>query len=310
MTQDTDSRASEGASLCPNCVDDQKCRRKMVCDASGWPLRPISADAAQAQEPSEEQITAALSAAAFFDTPQSRKDMRRALIAAADPSRLPELLGLAPSATQATSEIACHPSTDGAPAEPTGEMRWAGAQEAQRQLRWKPYEMDWQRAAAAIYKAMLAAAPPPPAAIAGESEQGLWLTDLFSLIHAWHGTRDGTPSKAKAWIALWDHAHNIGPHWRARAYIAASAPKEPAEPVPAQPTEAVQRLAAEQFPLPPAKVQAYADTNGLPTDDVKTCESCPTCGAPVTVFQPKVGEPIYTHKPADGVALPDGGQKK
>jgi hypothetical protein len=50
MNSRTDSRASEGASLCPNCVDDQKCRRKMVCDASGWPLdrRPISADAAQA----------------------------------------------------------------------------------------------------------------------------------------------------------------------------------------------------------------------------------------------------------------------
>jgi hypothetical protein len=76
----------------------------------------------------------------------------------------------------------------------------------------------------------------------------------------------------------------------------------------AQPSDASAVLAAEQFPLPPAKVQAYADTNGLPTADVKACESCPTCGAPVTVFQPKVGEPIYTHKPADGVDLPDGGQ--
>jgi hypothetical protein len=41
---------------------------------------------------------------------------------------------------------------------------------------------------------------------------------------------------------------------------------------------------------------------------VKTCESCPTCGAPVTVFQPKVGEPIYTHNPAAGVALPRKGR--
>jgi hypothetical protein len=93
--------------------------------------------------------------------------------------------------------------------------------------------------------------------------------------------------------------------WRefARAVLsAASAPKEPTEPVPAQPSDASAVQAAEQFPLPPAKVQAYADTNGLPPADVKTCESCPTCGAPVTVFQPKVGEPIYTHKPADGVA--------
>jgi hypothetical protein len=60
---------------------------------------------------------------------------------------------------------------------------------------------------------------------------------------------------------------------RAKTFVsAASAPKEPAEPVPAQPTEAVQRLAAEQFPLPPAKVQAYADTNGLPTADVLPVE--------------------------------------
>jgi hypothetical protein len=96
-----------------------------------------------------------------------------------------------------------------------------------------------------------------------------------------------------------------GPHeyeiFAEKLLSAASAPKEPTEPVPAQPTEAVQRLAAEQFQLPPAKVQAYADTNGLPTADVKACESCPTCGAPVTVFQPKVGEPIYTHNPAAGV---------
>jgi hypothetical protein len=75
-----------------------------------------------------------------------------------------------------------------------------------------------------------------------------------------------------------------------------------AERLAAQPSDASAVQAAEQFPLPPAKVQAYADTNGLPPADVKTCESCPTCGAPVTVFQPKVGEPIYTHKPADGVA--------
>jgi hypothetical protein len=101
--------------------------------------------------------------------------------------------------------------------------------------------------------------------------------------------------------------YGLAAGWAILSLSAASAPKEPTEPVPAQPSEAVQRLAAEQFPLPPAKVQAYADTNGLPTDDVKACESCPTCGAPVTVFQPKVGEPIYTHNPAAGV-VSDGGK--
>jgi hypothetical protein len=178
MTQATDSRASEGASLCPNCVDDQKCRRKMVCDASGWPLRPISADAAQA------------------------------------------------------------------PADPA-------------------------------------------------IQQAVRNGDVAEALKHLHEL------KTDHWVAI----HRIE-----RILSAAAAPKEPTEPVPAQPSDASAVQAAEQFPLPPAKVQAYADTNGLPPDDVKTCESCPTCGAPVTVFQPKVGEPIYTHKPADGVDLPDGGQ--
>jgi hypothetical protein len=144
--------------------------------------------------------------------------------------------------------------------------------------------------------AMLAASPPPPAAIALSDEE----IDL-----AWWslGTEpDGGNLAAGTTLTGWHRAIR----WAEKQHgIAASAPKEPAEPVPAQPTEAVQRLAAEQFPLPPAKAQAYADTNGLPPDGVKTCESCPTCGAPVTVFQPKVGEPIYTHKPADGVAASD-----
>jgi hypothetical protein len=51
-------------------------------------------------------------------------------------------------------------------------------------------------------------------------EQDLWLRELFRLIEAWRDTRDGTPSKAQAWAALWKHGHNIGPHWRARAYVA------------------------------------------------------------------------------------------
>jgi len=49
-------------------------------------------------------------------------------------------------------------------------------------------------------------------------EQDLWLHELFRLIEAWRDTRDGTPSKAEAWAKLWRHGHNIGPHWRARAY--------------------------------------------------------------------------------------------
>jgi hypothetical protein len=85
---------------------------------------------------------------------------------------------------------------------------------------------SWETQCVTTFSAeAFAASPPPPAATAGESEQGLWLADLFSLIQKWHGTRDGTPSKAEAWIALWNHAHNLGPHWRARAYVAASAPQ-------------------------------------------------------------------------------------
>jgi hypothetical protein len=55
---------------------------------------------------------------------------------------------------------------------------------------------------------------------AARYEQDIWLRDLFALIEAWRDTRDGTPSKAEAWSALWKHAHNIGPHWRSRAYLA------------------------------------------------------------------------------------------
>jgi hypothetical protein len=68
---------------------------RQISEAKRWGELAASTTAPPPVEPSEEQITAALSAAAFFDTPQSRKDMRRALIAAADPSRLLELLGLA-----------------------------------------------------------------------------------------------------------------------------------------------------------------------------------------------------------------------
>jgi hypothetical protein len=124
------------------------------------------------------------------------------------------------------------------------------------------------------------------------------------------------PASATASVSLVERLlieHDFADHialdrsWRITSFgpLAADGERQylEAERLAAQPSEAVQRLAAEQFPLPPAKAQAYADTNGLPTDDVKTCESCPTCGAPVTVFQPKVGEPIYTHNPAAGVAL-------
>jgi hypothetical protein len=267
MTQDTDSRASEGASLCPNCVDDQKCRRKMVCDASGWPLRPISADAAQAQEPSEEQITAALSAAAFFDTPQSRKDMRRALIAAADPSRLPELLGLAPSATQATSEIACHPSTDGAPAEPTGEMRWAGAQEAQRQLRWKPYEMDWQRAAAAIYKAMLAAAPPPPAAMSRPNYDA-----AHAVVQKHGGYRNGLLPEMFAAAS-------------APPAQGAAAPAAPAQPKRSDPKNCTARVNCDNgiITTRSCTTQRPLIDKGGSSDGERDYYECPDCGKSITI---------------------------
>jgi hypothetical protein len=192
--------------------------------------------------------------------------------------------------------------------------------------------------------AMLAASPPPPAAIAPapadpaipQGEPVLWahwsnirsqitperkrdwaedLTRDFSIpLYAAipQAVRNGVLSDEQIEeIAARMEASDPGcAFWREFALevlSAASAPKEPTEPVPARPSEAVHRLAAEQFPLPPAKVQAYADTNGLPPADVKTCESCPTCGAPVTVFQPKVGEPIYTHNPAAGV-VSDGGK--
>jgi hypothetical protein len=125
MNSRTDSRASEGASLCPNCVDDQKCRRKMVCDASGWPLRPISADAAQA-----------------------------------------------------TSEGACHPSTDGAeapagwklvPATPT-EAMLANGKAGLHDASFSDFDATDEELFA-TWIAMLAASPPPPAAIALSDEE-------------------------------------------------------------------------------------------------------------------------------------------
>ena len=57
---------------------------------------------------------------------------------------------------------------------------------------------------------------------AARYEQDLWLRELFALIEKWRDTHDGTPSKAKAWSALWKHAHNLGPHWRAREFAALS----------------------------------------------------------------------------------------
>jgi hypothetical protein len=57
---------------------------------------------------------------------------------------------------------------------------------------------------------------------AARYEQDLWLRQLFALIEKWRDTRDGTPSKAEAWSALWKHAHNLGPHWRAREFAALS----------------------------------------------------------------------------------------
>lgn len=57
---------------------------------------------------------------------------------------------------------------------------------------------------------------------AARYEQDLWLRELFRLIEAWRVLRDGIPSKAEAWSALWKHAHNLGPHWRAREFAALS----------------------------------------------------------------------------------------
>ena len=47
-----------------------------------------------------------------------------------------------------------------------------------------------------------------------------------------------------------------------------------------------------------------------PVSGVRACvphrESCPTCGGPVTVVKPKVGEEIYIHAPVAGVSASDG----
>jgi hypothetical protein len=58
------------------------------------------------------------------------------------------------------------------------------------------------------------------AKLAPDHEQNEWIRELLRLAQSYAVTRDGTPSKAEAWTALWKHAHNIGPHWRARGYVA------------------------------------------------------------------------------------------
>jgi hypothetical protein len=71
------------------------------------------------------------------------------------------------------------------------------------------------------------AAPAQAAATDDAHEQNLWIRELLELARQWHATRDGTPSKAEAYSALWKHAHNIGPHWRARALLAQASPAQP-----------------------------------------------------------------------------------
>lgn len=53
-------------------------------------------------------------------------------------------------------------------------------------------------------------------------EQQQWRGKLFNLMQDWHSTRDGAPSKAEAWNAIWSHVQNMGPGWRTREYLAAS----------------------------------------------------------------------------------------
>lgn len=78
--------------------------------------------------------------------------------------------------------------------------------------------------AAAVRASGVTAAPAPTD---DRHEQKLWLNELFTLIETWNSVRDGTPYKAEAWNALWKHAQNIGPGWRARAHVSgvAEAPK-------------------------------------------------------------------------------------
>jgi hypothetical protein len=51
-------------------------------------------------------------------------------------------------------------------------------------------------------------------------EQNLWIREMLKLVEQYNQTRAGTPSKAQVYTDLWKHAHNIGPHWRARAHFA------------------------------------------------------------------------------------------
>lgn len=67
---------------------------------------------------------------------------------------------------------------------------------------------------------LLSATAPTPSGAPADHEQSLWIRELLKLANEHSATRDGTPSKAEAWTALWKHAHNIGPHWRARAALA------------------------------------------------------------------------------------------
>jgi hypothetical protein len=78
----------------------------------------------------------------------------------------------------------------------------------------------YQYARALLSQHPVVAPSASPAQPSDEHEQGRWLRELFALIEAWRAIRDGTPSKAQAWGALWKHAHNIGPRWRARAHVA------------------------------------------------------------------------------------------
>jgi hypothetical protein len=90
-----------------------------------------------------------------------------------------------------------------------------------------------------MWQARALLSQPSPAQDEALHEQNLWLHQLFDLLTKWNGVRDGTPSKADAFHALWKHAHNIGPHWRARAYLAGkdeAAPPEGYKLVPIEPT--------------------------------------------------------------------------
>lgn len=82
--------------------------------------------------------------------------------------------------------------------------------------RARAHELIMRNLARGLNRTKAADGVQPPS----DHDQNEWIRELLRLAQSYALTRDGTPSKSEAWTALWKHAHNVGPHWRARAHLA------------------------------------------------------------------------------------------